>query len=124
MSEDTYRARRQYLAQVLRAGHYIQLRGALRADDGEAEQHCAAGVACELYRWEEGGYWERLPWTEETHRFLFRFHTGGGQSGIHRMPDAVREYYGLTPRQAAVVTRLNDHHMDDFETVAEYLART
>lgn len=122
MSEDIYRIRRQHLAEVLRSGRYIQLRGALRADDGEADQYCAQGVACELYRQAKGGFWERLPWTEETHRFLFRFHAEG-QRGTNLMPRAVREYYGLNERQAAVVTRLNDHHMEDFEAVADYIAR-
>lgn len=121
MTDQEITEHRARLVEALRGGDYIQFRGALKIDDGEAVQHCAAGVACEVYRKLTGrGTWTRLAWTENTHRSLYRFDEGNHRA-THMLPDQVRAFFGFTRREEREIVRLNDWHQEDFDAIATFI---
>ena len=83
---------RKKLVEALRSGEYVQARDSLRSEGG----YCCLGVACEIYRQEEGGPdWDRYK--------LYRQEEGGpdwdyyqahwsygGHS--HNLPERVRRW--------------------------------
>lgn len=102
---------------ALRSKEFLQTQGRLLHFDDLTSEHryCCLGVACELYSWNVGGYWDY-----DSAFVADPMTVDGSQNYNYTTPPIVAQWYGIPDKIIDEAASMNDNG-SSFASIANYL---